>query len=319
MNPLFLYACLFSLFAVMTVQALEKKRIIGGHRITRVALLLLLIIPFLLLLPKWHVLPSHSSISPWTEAANQSTPLWLALLWLSGAAVCLTRLVLSAWHLRQWKKHSSTLNDPATLALLQDCSEKQGFKRPVEIRALSASGGPAACGWWHPVIYLPVEWSQWPQATLRAVLLHEVGHHVSRDPLWRLVSLLGTSLHWYNPCVHWLSRRLDLQSEVVCDARVIRSGFRKDQYAHILCDLASQGPYAAVAMASPSGLEWRVRQLGHIHFPLTRWWWFVLVVALFLCAFCLSVLRPARDPGTPVPPSAEDAALRHQANPFPLD
>lgn len=102
--------------------------------------------------------------------------------------------------------------------------------------------------------------------------------------------------------MHWLSRRLALQSEVVCDARVIRSGFRKDHYAHILCDLASHAPYSAVAMASPSGLEWRVRHLGRATFPLTRWWFAVLVLALVVCAICLSVLRPARDPGTPSPP-----------------
>jgi hypothetical protein len=319
MNPLFLYACLFSLCAVMTVLALEKKRIIGGHRITRVALLLLLLIPLLLLLPKWHILPSHRSISPWTDVANQSTPLWLALLWISGAALCLTRIALGAWQLQQWKNQSTPITDAPTLALLHDCCEKQQYPRPIALRTLPQARGPAACGWWHPVIYLPGDWLHWPPATLRAVLLHEVGHHVNRDPLWRLISLLGSSLHWYNPCVHWLSRRLDLQAEIVCDARVIHTGFRKDQYAHILCDLASHAPYAAVAMASPGGLEWRVRQLGSTKFPLTRWWLIVLVVVLFLCAFCLSVLRPARDPGTPIPPSAEDATLRHQAIPFPLD
>lgn len=319
MNPLFLYACLFSFCAVATVILLEKKHIIGGHRITRFALLLLLLIPLLLLLPKWYVLPSHASYYSWTEAANESTPLWLAALWISGAVACIARLLRSAWHLHQWKRNSTLLDDAALLALLHECCEQQKFSRKVSVRALKNSGGPAAYGFFHPVIYLPVDWKEWPASTLRAVLLHEVGHHVSRDPLWRLISLLGSSLHWYNPCVHWLSRRLDLQSEVVCDARVIHSGFRKDHYAHILCDLASHAPYSAVAMASPSGLEWRVRHLGRTTFPLTRWWLAVLLLALFLCAFCLSILRPARDPGTPIAPTAEDAAERLDANPFPLD
>lgn len=319
MNPLFLYACLFSLCAVATVILLEKKQLIGGHRITRFALLLLLLIPLLLLLPKWYVLPSHASIYPWTEAANQSTPLWLTVLWISGTTVCIVRLLRSAWQLRQWQKHSTLLDDSRLLALLRECCVQQNFHRPVTLRALHQSGAPAAYGWKRPVIYLPADWKTWPESTMRAVLLHEVGHHVSRDPLWRLISLLGSSLHWYNPCVHWLSRRLDLQSEVVCDARVIGSGFRKDQYAHILCDLASHAPYSAVAMASPSGLEWRVRHLGRTTYPLTRWWLVVLMVTLLLCAFSLSILRPASDPGTPVAPTLEDAAERLNANPFPLD
>jgi hypothetical protein len=319
MNPLFLYACLFSLCAVATVILLEKKQVMGGHRITRFALVLLLLIPLLLLLPKWYVLPSHASYYAWTEAANETTPRWLAALWISGAAVCLARLLRSAWHVHQWQKNSTRIDDPSLQSLLRECCEQQQFSRKVIVRSLHCAGGPAAYGFFHPVIYLPADWRDWPEPTLRAVLLHEVGHHVSRDPMWRLISLIGSSLHWYNPCVHWLSRRLDLQSEIVCDARVIHSGFRKDHYAHILCDLASHAPYSAVAMASPSGLEWRVRHLGMTGLPLSGWWSMAVVLALFLCAFCLSILRPAHDPGTPVAPTPADAAQRLQADPFPIE
>lgn len=319
MNPLFLYTCLFSLCAVAAVHLLEKKRVAGGHRITRISLLLLLLIPLLLLLPKWYVLPSHASYYPWIEAANQSTPLWLTALWLSGAALCLGRLLHSAWHLRRWRMHSHPVTEERTIALLHECASQQSYPQKLHLRELEIPGGPAACGLFRPVIYLPSDWQNWPEPTLRAVLLHEIGHHLNRDPLWRLIALLGASLHWYNPFVHWLSHRLELQSEMVCDARVIHSGFRKDHYAHILCDLASHAPYSAVAMASPGGLEWRVRQLGRTTFPLARWWWMLLVAALFLSAFCLSVLRPARDPGTPIAPTVEDAAQRMQADPFPMD
>jgi hypothetical protein len=125
MNPLFLYTCLFSLCAATTVLLLEKKPVAGGHRITRIALLLLLLIPLILFLPKWHVLPSHASYYPWIEAANQSTPLWLAALWLFGAAVCLGRLLRSAWHLRRWNKHSHPLTDERAIALLHECAAQQ--------------------------------------------------------------------------------------------------------------------------------------------------------------------------------------------------
>lgn len=126
--------------------SVREKQVMGGHRITRFALLLLLLIPLLLLCPKWYVLPSHASYYAWTEAANESTPRWLAALWISGALVCLARLLRSAWHLHRWQQNSTRIDDPSLLALLHECCAQQEFFRPVHVRALHHSGGPAAYG-----------------------------------------------------------------------------------------------------------------------------------------------------------------------------
>lgn len=319
MYPLFLYTCLFSCCAAVAVHMMEKRRLRGGHRITRFALLLLLIIPFLLLFPQWHVLPPQLSLVPWAEEVNQSSPRWLDALWLSGAMASLFRLTRSAWLLEQWRIKSTRIEDRTVIDLLHDCCRKLSCNREIELRALDTAQGPAACGLWRARIYLPADWSLWPTATLRAVILHEIGHHVSRDPLWRWISLIGSSLHWYNPFVHWLSRRLDLQSEMICDARVIESGFRREQYAHILCDLAAHAPYSAVALASPGGLERRVRHLGQETATLTRSWFAAGVAILSLAAIYLGILRPQQDPGAPHTPTPEDSSLRQTANPFPSD
>jgi beta-lactamase regulating signal transducer with metallopeptidase domain len=318
MNPLFLYACVFSFASVALVWWLERRSGNGSERLIRFSLLLLLLMPALLCLPKWHILPAPATVFPVMEAANQSTPHWLWWLWSIGMSLCVIRLFLSVYQLRRWKKNSHPVSDTVMLDALASCAQHQGFTRPIDLRLLNDHAGPAACGWRKPIIYLPADSKKWSAETLRAVLLHEIGHHVSHDPLWRIISLLSRSLHWYNPFVSWLAKQLHHQSEVACDARVIHAGFRKENYAHILCDLAAHAPQSAMAMASPSGLEKRVRQLGKNISPIPRVWLITWLVSLFLLALCVSILRPARDPGTPIAPTNEDAALRLQADPFPV-
>lgn len=319
MNPLFLYACVFSLLAFTMVSLLAKRHALQGYRVTRLALLLLLAIPLLLFLPKIHCLPSNPSVFRVTEAANQSTPYWLVALWLSGAVICLVRLIFSIVQLASWKRNSQSIDNPGLLAMLRECQQQQGYARPIELRAHRAKTSPVASGIFQAMIFLPRDWSEWSPMTMRAVLLHEIGHHRSRDPLWRLLSLICTSLHWYNPFVTWLSKQLQLQSEVACDASVINSGFQQEQYAHILCDLASAAPYSAMAMASPSGLEMRVRQLGTKQKPAKRWGLYSVMIVLLAAAIAVSILRPAHDPGAPLPPTSEDTQLRLNADPFPQD
>ena len=317
MNPLFFYACIFSVLAYLTIGLVDRNNTINSQGLTRLALLMLICLPALLLLPKWHVASAPAGLHRMIEAAEQSTPTWLWIFWLLGALVCLIRVAISLWQLHVWKKNSTEITTSPLVNEVRSCREKMNYPRGIALRVLDNHKGPAACGILRPTIYLPRNWQNWTEETLRAVLLHEIGHHVSRDPLWRMVSLISTSIHWYNPFVCWLSSKQQLQSEIACDDRVVRSGFHQDAYANILCDLASHAPHSAMAMASPGGLETRVRQLGLKRTQPGRLWLTVFMFVLLLSALILAILRPSHDPGMPLPPTPEDSRLRLQADPFP--
>ena len=319
MNPLFFYACIFSLLAFIAIGLIDRFNSVSSHNLTRLSVLLLLCMPLFLLLPEWYVLPSSHYVSPVQEAVKQSSPPWILWLWLSGAVLCIIRVASSIWQLRHWQNNSHIIVDQDVLDLIEECKLKQHVKSDLTLRELHHQAGPVACGIFSRIIYFPPDWRKWNQQTLTAVILHEIGHHSNHDPLWRFLSLIARSIHWYNPLVFWLSKKLHGQSEMVCDARVISSGFRKDTYAHILCDLAAHAPHSAMAMASPSGLEMRVRELGGVHRHLPRWILMTVMIVLLLGALAFSILRPANDPGSPLSPTREDIELRREANPFPAD
>jgi hypothetical protein len=116
-----------------------------------------------------------------------------------------------------------------------------------------------------PVILLPRGAERWPDARLRAVLLHELAHVQRRDCLTQFVAELGLALHWVNPLAWVAVWRLRVEREHACDDRVIEAGAQASAYADELLSLARgfrvarEGSLAAVAMARPSTLESRLR------------------------------------------------------------
>ena len=319
MYSLFLYTLFFSSAAIIGIGVWESKKRTSIDWIIRIALLSLLLFPAFLCLPKWHVLPAPSGLHALMETASQESPKWLIFLWGNGMLFCLIRISASIWQLQKWQKSSKPLTDSSLLLRLRHCCQKINYRGAIHLRETPSSFGPAAAGYFSAKIFLPLHWREWPESTLDAVLLHEISHHAHRDPLWRLLNLCSSSLHWYNPLVIWLSRKWVDQSEYRCDRLVVKGGISKQTYANILCDLASSAPYSAMAMATPSSLEKRVRRLGEKSDSSSDFWIYLACGILILGALAVATLRPAEDPSETLPPTQEDTQIRIEANPFPDD
>lgn len=82
---------------------------------------------------------------------------------------------------------------------------------------------PGVFGLWRPVILIPerllgtLDAEAW-----RHILRHEFGHVRRRDVLWQAWAALTVSLHWFNPVVWWVQRRMQADRELACDALVLR-------------------------------------------------------------------------------------------------
>ena len=196
--------------------------------------------------------------------------------------------------------------------------------RPLQIRIHENLKSPVAGGLISPTVYLPTAALAWERETLRAVLLHEIGHHVRRDLWAAFAARLACLVHWFNPLAWILRARLAAQCEFACDARVLETGIDAKSYAHTLCDLAMpkecRTPALAMAMATKSTLRDRVENLLSPRRPLTL---LPIAATLFLTlgtALALSTLRPTIE--RTFAPEAEDyktqeIELRLTANPFP--
>jgi len=294
---------LFPLFAAFAVWLAGRHDTARDPRLTTLALALLAVFPLLLLLPKIPLLPA--SDSPAVAPSHSILPSWLLpSLWLGGFLVAVTRLGLSALGLSRWRRRSTPLGQAAP---------------GVELRLLRGLHGPVAAGVLRPVVFVPETWTSLDEATRHTILLHELAHHRHRDPLLRWLAAFTAAVHWFNPLVHWMTRRLALQCEHACDRHVVAAGIRADHYAELLCRFATARalPVAGLAMAETSSLENRVR---HLMTPRHNRGFFTLFSLAAVTVWSAALLALAGHRPAPANlPDAAEVELRLTANPFPAD
>jgi len=294
----------FSVLAAALVWVAGRRDEARDPRLTLMALGLLALFPLLLLLPKLEILPPSR---PGSASLETTLPSWWPWLWGSGVVLAGLRLVMALAQLCLWRLRSRVV-------------AMTGENRSIPVRLLPGLSGPIAAGIYHPVVFVPPAWEQWPDEVREAVLAHEVQHHHRHDPLWRAIAAAACTIHWYNPLVWWMARRLADQCEYACDEAVLATGMDGRRYAHVLCDLAGgpRSPATALAMAHRSGLEARVRRMFAPRGPSSRRAVIVLSILTSFTAIGLVILRPAPPPQKPAVP-IEEVRLRLSADPFPGD
>lgn len=294
---------LFPALAAAVVWLAGRRDPARDPRLTTLSLGLLALFPLLLLLPKLPILPVQvEQISqpvtgfPWKTL--------LASIWIAGSGVALTKLALGMIGLMGWRQRSVVL---------------ERLEHGIELRQLESLRGPVAAGVFHKVIYVPKAWSGWDDETRATVLLHELAHHRRRDPLVRWIASLVVALHWFNPLVHSMTRRLALQCEQACDRLVVSNGVAASRYAELLCRFATVAsmPAGALAMAERSSLEQRVR---HLMQPHGAKGFVTLAVLAFITVGGATILATGgARPHPSLTPDREEVELRLSADPFPAD
>ncbi len=291
---------LFSAVAAGLVLLTGRSDKARDPRLTISVLILILIFPLLAaFFPKVEILPSREIVENSSHFNGLSLLFWA---WSFGISIALIRLGLAAIGIARWRKNSHLLQ----------CIDG------VEIRLLDAIESPVAAGVLHRMIFVPQQWNQWSEENRQIILDHEMAHHHRRDPLWRWIAEITCAIHYYNPLVFWMSRRLTMQCEFACDARVVERGVPVTNYAQVLCDCAAMKPMRGpvLAMAERSSLESRVLRLVKPARPIGSATLIVLTVLALTMAGILASLAPEKKSAAPSI-SQEEIDLRWSANPFP--
>ena len=153
------------------------------------------------------------------------------------------------------------LDVPSWTELLDALRSKLGVAREVQLRVHGKGRMPLVWGWRRPIILLPVECVGWTADRRRAVLAHELAHVARGDVPALFLSHLTSALHWFNPLVWILKRRLAVERELACDDAVIALGLDPGDYADHLLTIATRcrdTHRLAPVMARPSQLEERI-------------------------------------------------------------
>lgn len=328
---LFLRGALLCIAMGLLAFSAGRQHLVVRHNLLRLTMLLLLLLPATLLLPRVH-LAVLSDFESAASAATTATPAGLApktflvVIWLTGVAAFGIVHVAGILRLRSLLRRATPLTSPAWSARLRASLRALGSKRPAQLLLVPGIPGPAAMQWRKPLVLLPLAALDWPDDRVQVVLLHELAHLVRGDPRRRWLERLVCALYWFNPFVWIINRMLHDTRELVCDAMVIDCGTSPARYAEHLLAIATeapslQAPAPALAMAPPrSRLGHRIRDLleisGESHRRASVSLLAMTVLAVAGIAFVAISVDFATPPSLLLVDDAE-ALLRLTANPFP--
>lgn len=168
-------------------------------------------------------------------AGPAALPLETVLLavWLAGF-VTYTAYHLLRYHgsKRRLLRWSAPLKDETLLARIEMERYVLRIASPVEVYVCKKVESPVMVGFVRPRLLLPKAMLSLPPADTAFILRHEM-IHLKRNDLWyKLLVMLSTAAHWFNPAMHLMFREASADLEISCDARVVQGGDMRARAAY---------------------------------------------------------------------------------------
>lgn len=184
-----------------------------------------------------------AAVLPQSHPEITLSPFWAAAFSLFWVPICLfglARVAAGIWQVRRIRRSCREVPvadlDPILGELFSDMS------RPVRLLVSDQARVPAAMGFRHPVVVLPL-WSldDLPADRLRHILIHELAHIRRHDDWTNLIQKIVRAVFFFHPAVWWIDARLSMEREMACDEAVLAATGNPRAYAGCLIDLLERG------------------------------------------------------------------------------
>ncbi len=162
----------------------------------------------------------------------------ILLAWSAGSAALALRLGAGLLWLYGPCLRGAEAAPEALEACLDRLRQAFAHHRPVRLLVSDLVDSPLVLGFWRSVILVPAAaLLSLPEASLEAVLAHELAHVRRRDFLVNFLQNLAEVVFFFHPAVWWLSREIRAEREHCCDdAAAARCGGGL-RFAQALADL----------------------------------------------------------------------------------
>ena len=152
------------------------------------------------------------------------------MLWLVGALLLV--LYFSISYLRSMRKFRMSV--PDNTPYIQNWLTAHQISRPLAVRSSDLISSPLTYGILHPVILLPKKLDRNDQVALKYVLTHEYVHIRRFDAITKILFAAVLCIHWFNPLVWGMYVLANRDTELSCDAWVIRMTGVKNRSSYAL-------------------------------------------------------------------------------------
>lgn len=123
---------------------------------------------------------------------------------------------------------------------VDELSSRLGIKRVLKVYESPVVSGPILIGLLRPCIILPE--GSLAQEELSLILHHELIHYKKKDLWYKWLYQAVLCIHWFNPLLYLIERKLNMDCELACDEAVmeILTMEGRKAYGNVLLDAAEQ-------------------------------------------------------------------------------
>lgn len=177
-------------------------------------------------------------------ALTPSLTLVIAALWIAGALIGLFRIALGYAALARLQRDALPVPPGYRDALpLWGASVRRGW-RATRLCVSAQVAVPVAIGFFDGMVLMPDHLlHSFDRADVDRFSLHELAHLQRRDDWTCAFERIACALLFFNPFVHAIARRLDLEREVACDDWVVTQTREVRPYAVGLTKMAEATPW----------------------------------------------------------------------------
>ncbi len=227
----------------------------------------------------------------------------LGIVWLAGFWLSVVRDGIKICRLAKLLRGNVPVQDARYLDLFEACRRRAGVGG-VTLSQNDLLCSPVTAGLVRKQLILP--FADYTDRELYMIYEHELIHIKNRDLPWRILALVTSWIHWFNPVIGLLMRDLDCEQEVICDLSIAldNAHYTKKEYAAFLVRLTDKEAANAYTTALTEDQSQTIRRIQKMtmtkRFVKPKRW-----MTVISCA-CLAVMSMI--PATAV--SAEAARLQ---------
>lgn len=123
--------------------------------------------------------------------------------------------------LRVVNRWSETIKSKEMLDIFQKIKEKMNISKKIYFKECSYISSPMMIGLVKPTIFLPAK--NYSRDELIYITKHELTHFKRNDLLYKAFILFATAIHWFNPLIYKIAKKVSIQCELSCDESVIKN------------------------------------------------------------------------------------------------
>ena len=147
----------------------------------------------------------------------------LAMIWMAGVCLMfLSKLLSYGLFMVELRKNTEVIS----------CPELKRFTdKNIITRVGDRFSSPLMVGVFRPTLLLPNV--SMTEEQLGNVLSHEMIHYRRKDILYKWFVCLVKCIHWFNPAIYYVSKQIDIECELSCDAAVVKNMTDEEQTRYI--------------------------------------------------------------------------------------